>query len=222
MSKLDYIPQGFAEERVWMNNFIKYLKTTSVMVRLKLEINELEALEKEIKEYDAACEVADGPNAGKVDRTDRRTKAENLKKTVRKFVNSRLRYNDLVTDDDRTALGLTIPDTTPTAETKPKQSPTLKPDTSKIRKVTVNIENEDGEIAKPDHVHGTEIVWGFLPDGVEPDFEYMKETIFTTKSHAEVVVGEKDRGRRMGLAGRYENHRGMKGDFGEIIVVHVP
>jgi hypothetical protein len=222
MKSTDYLPQAYPALRVWSNVFIKYLRTTSVMVRLKLEINELEALEKEIKEYDAACDAADDPNAGKVDRTDRRTKATQLKKTLRKFVNTRLRYNDLVTDDDRTALGLTIPDTTPTAETKPKQSPTLKPDTSKIRKVTLRIENEEGVAAKPEHVQGTEIVWGFLPEGEKPSFKYMKETLFTTTSSAEIAVSEEDRGKPIGAAGRYENHRGMKGDFGAIIVVYIP
>jgi hypothetical protein len=222
MEKKDYMPQDFAGLRTWMNNFIKYLKTTSVMARLKIEPKEAEELEKEITAYDEACEVADGPNAGKVDRTDRRTKAKSVKKTVRHFVNYRLRYNDLVTDDDRTALGLTIPDTTPTPETPPKERPLLEPDTSKIRTVTFKIVNEEGAAAKPEHVHGTEIVWGFIPEGEKPSFKHLKETKFTTTSYVSIDGEEEDRGKRIGAAGRYENHRGGKGKFGEIIVVYIP
>jgi hypothetical protein len=222
MESHDYIPQDYPGLRVWGNNFVGYLKITSVMVRLKLDPTELGALEDEVKAYDASCEVADGANAGPVDKTDRKTKAKHLRKTIREYVNVNLRYHKALTDDDRKALGLTIPDTTPTPETKPKQSPTLKPDTSKIRKVTLRIENEEGEAAKPEHVHGTEIVYGFLPEGEKPSFKYMKETLFTTTSSVEIEVREEDRGKPIGIAGRYENHRGMKGDFGAIIVVYVP
>jgi hypothetical protein len=192
------------------------------MARLKLEPKEVEDLESEVKAYDDACAVADGANAGPVDKSHRKMQARSVKKTVRDFVNSRLRYNKLVTDDDRKAMGLTIPDTTPTPETPPKERPLLEPDTSKIRTLTIKIVNEEGDAAKPEHVHGTELVWGFIPDGVEADFEYMKETVFTTKSFVSINVGQKDRGKRVGVAGRYENHRGGKGEFGEIIVVYIP
>jgi hypothetical protein len=179
-------------------------------------------LEAEVKAYDDACEAAENPNAGPVDKNHRKMQAKSVRKTIRDFVNSRLRYNKLVTDDDRKAMGLTIPDTTPTPETNPKERPLLEPDTSKIRTLTIKIVNEEGDAAKPEHVHGTELVWGFIPDGVEADFEYMKETVFTTKSFVSINVGQKDRGKRVGVAGRYENHRGGKGEFGEIIVVHIP
>jgi hypothetical protein len=46
--------------------------------------------------------------------------------------------------------------------------------------------------------------------------------VFTTKSFVSIDVGQKDRGKRIGAAGRYENHRGGKGKFGEIIVVYIP
>jgi hypothetical protein len=222
MKSSDYLPQPYADLREWMDNFVAYLKTTAVMARLKLEPKEVEDLEAEAKAYDDACAVADGANAGSVDKNHRKLQAKSVKKTVREFVNGRLRYNKLVTDDDRKAMGLTIPDTTPTPETPPKERPLLEPDTSKIRTVTIKIVNEEGDAAKPEHVHGTELVWGFIPEGEKPSFIHLKETLFTTTSHASIDVDEEDRGKRIGVSGRYENHRGGKGKFGEIIVVYIP
>jgi hypothetical protein len=222
MSRLDYIPKGYPELRVWGNNFVGYLKLTPVMVRLKLDPTELEALEDEVKAYDASCAVADGANAGPVDKTDRKTKAKHLRKTIREYVNSNLLYHKALTDDDRKALGLTIPDTTPTPETNPKEKPELEPNTKTLRQITCKILNEKQEAAKPPHVHGTEIVYGFIPEGETATLKHLTQVTFTTKSSITLVFDDEYRGRKVGLCGRYENHRGGKGPWGPIIEGFIP
>jgi hypothetical protein len=71
-------------------------------------------------------------------------------------------------------------------------------------------------------VHGTEVVWGFIPEGEKPSLKHLKESLFTTTSSVTITGTDEDQGRAIGVCGRYENHRGKKGPFGAILVVHIP
>jgi hypothetical protein len=220
--KKDYIPRSFAKLLTWLKNFITYLSKSEVIARLGLDNARVTALKTEINAYDEACEKADASNAGSVDRLDRKEKADNIIKSSRHFVNTFLRYNEALTDDDRKQLGLTIPDETSTPDSDPSEYPEIEPDTSVLRRITCRFLNREHRTAKPARVHGTELRSGFIPDGEKPSLKHLTESSFSTRSSITLDYTDEQRGMLIGLCARYENNTGGKGPFGPIITVFVP
>jgi hypothetical protein len=222
MSSKKYIPQSFSGLLIWLKNYITYLLIPQVVVRLGLEQRRINALKDEIDAYDEACTRADAPNAGSVDRLDRKEKAKKVTESVRRFVNSFLRYNEAVTDEDRKQLGLTVPDETPTKEVDPNEFPEIDPDMSVLRRVSCRFLNREHHATKPAHVHGIELRSGFIPEGEQPSLTHLMDSSFSTRTSLTKEFTDEQRGLRLGLCARYENNTGGKGPFGPIVVVFVP
>ncbi|MDR2119625.1 MAG: hypothetical protein LBP64_01945 [Tannerella sp.] len=222
MSNLDYLPASYGGLLTWLLNFITYLSQKEVFVRLGLDETRILALSSEINTYRNACVLADGPNAGKADRLDRKEKAESISKTIRHYVNVSLRYNENMTDEDRVMLGLTVPDTTNTPEGDTEEFPEIEVDTAIIRRLKCKFLNREHRIAKPPHVHGVELRSGFIPDGEKPSLTQLLNSSFSTRSTITMDFTDEDRGKRYGLCARYENNTGGKGPFGPIVTVFIP
>jgi hypothetical protein len=206
-----------------MTNFITYLDQASVIDRLGLNAALVYVIKSKIDAYAAACAKADAANAGSVDRLDRKEKAKELTKYIRDFVNTNLRYNPGMTDDDRKQLGLTIPDTTPTTDTvDPAEYPEIDADTSILRQVGCRYLNREHRAAKPKFVHGIEMLHGFVPEGEKPTLKHLGHSTFSTRARAKLEFDDDHRGQRLGLCARYESNTGVKGPFGPIIVVYIP
>jgi hypothetical protein len=222
MPHFNYLPQAFGALLTWLINFITYLDSQGVIARLGLDATRVAALRAEIETYRTACTRADSPNAGKADRLDRREKAKSVSKSVRHYVNVALRYNENMTDEDRVRLGLTVPDTTATPETAPDEFPEIETDTSVIRRVGCRFLNREHRVAKPPHVHGVELRWGFVPDGETPSLAHLPNSSFSTRAAMKMDFTDEERGRRLGLCARYENNTGAKGPFSPIVTVFIP
>ncbi|MDR2763883.1 MAG: hypothetical protein LBB90_02510 [Tannerella sp.] len=222
MPKSHYLPQPYGELLTWLINFITYLEDSSVVSRLGLDTARIAALRSEIDAYHNACTLADSPNAGKADRLDRREKAKDIDSSVRHYVNVALRYNENLTDEDRVRLGLTVPDTDPTPEVDPNEFPEIETDTSVLRRVGCRFLNREHHVAKPLHVHGTELRSGFVPEGEKPSLTHLPNSSFSTRSSMTLEFTDEDRGRQLGLCARYENNVGKKGPFGPIVTVFIP
>jgi hypothetical protein len=220
--KTDYIPQSFAKLLAWLTNFITYLLKDGVITRLSLDSTRVNALKTEIDKYSAACTKADAANAGSVDHLERKEEAKSVKKSTRKFVNTFLRYNEAVTDEDRKQLGLTIPDETLTSEIDPDEYPEIDADTSTLRRVKCRFLNREHRVAKPKHVHGIELLSGFIPKGETPSLKHLNKSSFSTRASIVLEFEDEQRGELVGLCARYENNTGDKGPFGPIITVYVP
>jgi hypothetical protein len=218
-----YMPRAFEKLRTWAINFITYVTEKDVIARLGLDTTRLGALSDEIDAYKEACTQADKANAGSVDRLDRKEKAQKLAKSCRHFVNAFLRYNEAMTDDDRKQIGLTIPDTKPTdEEVDDTEYPDIEADTRVLRQIKCRFLNREHRVSKPRHVHGTEMVFGFIPAGEKPSLTHLKNSVFSTRSFKTLTFSDEERGLRVGLCARYENNTGGKGPFGPILVVFIP
>jgi hypothetical protein len=222
MSKKDYLPAAFKKLLTWLINFITCLGDSAFYSRLGLDPARIETLRIEIQAYRDACTLADNPNAGKADRLDRREKARALDRSVRRYVNTFLRYNENLTDEDRVLLGLTVPDTTSTSEASPSEYPEIQADTSIIRRIRCRFLNREHRFAKPPHVHGTELRSGFIPEGETPSLVHLTNSSFSTRSSITLDFPDENRAKRLGLCARYENNTGGKGPFGPIVVVIIP
>ncbi|MDR1331472.1 MAG: hypothetical protein LBK07_05145 [Tannerella sp.] len=217
-----YLPRAFDALLTWATDFILYLEDKDVSTRLELDTTRIQTLRTMIDAYRLACETANLHNAGSVDFLDRRQKADSLSEAIRQYVNTFLRYNEKITDNDRMSLGLTIPDTTPTHEDDPEEFPEIDPDTSVLRRVSCRFLNREHHASKPPHVHGTELRSGFIPRGETPSLSHLTVSSFTTRSSITLDYSDEERGLLVGLCARYENNTGGKGPFGPIITIFIP
>jgi hypothetical protein len=222
MKTHDFIPRSFAKLITWLTNFIAYLSKQDVRTRLGLSADPVDTLKALIDAFVAACKAADAANAGSVDRLERREQAERVTKAVRHFVNVNLRYNEAMTDEDRKQLGLTIIDGKRTTGTDPVEYPEIEVDTSILRQIRCRFLNREHRMAKPRHVHGTELVHGFVPAGEKPSLRHLTCSTFSTRSSKKLEFTDEERGLRLGLCARYENNTGGKGPFGPVITVFIP
>jgi hypothetical protein len=106
LTTTDYLPHAYSELTPWLSTFVDYLKKE----HLRFGISEAEMLPfiNEAEDFLGTCEKAGLPNADKKDIRDRGWKKEYIVKTIRPFVNTRLRYNRAVTTEDRRQLGLSL------------------------------------------------------------------------------------------------------------------
>jgi hypothetical protein len=104
MDKKKSIPHTFSGLAAWLSVFIKYLREE----HLRFGISEAEILPfiNEAEDFLRACEKAELPDAGKAERTERGWKGEYINRSLREFVNTRLRSNKAVTNEDIVRLGL--------------------------------------------------------------------------------------------------------------------
>jgi hypothetical protein len=176
-----------------------------------------------ITQFQTAEAKAELPNAGSADRLVRKERAAAVSKAVRLFVNANLRYNELLTDEDRKQLGLTIPDDEPTPETEPDTIPVVDfIDTTLLRRIILHIKDMNGKSrAKPRGVHGVEIVWAIL-DAAPSSIEDLTHSAFSTRLHYPFDFDENRRGKTIWLCLRWENNRGQKGPWSEIYSAIIP
>jgi hypothetical protein len=173
-------------------------------------------LRDKLSAYIASHEQAVKVNAGTTDRLDRKEKAAIAKKYARWFINTFLRFNPAVTDDDRSDLGLTIPD--------PEPSPAPPIDTEPIGQVDVSVhlrhtlkvkDSHHSGRAKPEHARGFE-VWRKVGEAPEKDDDFIYVgTSGTDRMKLEYPLDMV--GTMVSYRFRWVNTRNLPGPWSEIV-----
>ncbi|MDR1222738.1 MAG: hypothetical protein LBL07_07675 [Tannerella sp.] len=133
-----------------------------------------------------------------------------------------LESNPRVTDDNRRAMGIVIRDTTRTPVKPPKSYPEFSVDSSIIRCLLILFWDLGSKSkAKPHGVHGAEIRWAIL-DHPPVSVEELIHSNFDTRSPFELMFDESDRGKTVYFCLRWENTRGEKGPWSEIVMAIIP
>ncbi|MDR1331737.1 MAG: hypothetical protein LBK07_06495 [Tannerella sp.] len=127
-----------------------------------------------------------------------------------------------VTDDDRRAMGIVIRDTVRTPVKLPKSYPVFTVDTSIIRCLIIFFRDMGSMLkAKPHGVHGVEICWAIL-DRPPVSVDELIHSAFDTRAPFRLMFDESERGRTVYICLRWENTRGEKGPWSEIVMAIVP
>jgi hypothetical protein len=145
-----------------------------------------------------------------------------LKTALRAFINEYITFNHLVTDEDRDNMGLHIRSKDRKPVPVPATYPTFTVDSSIIRVLLILFRDAllEGR-AKPFGVHGAEIRWGFSETPViNPDD--LPFSAFDTRSPFRLEFRSEDRGKTVWFCLRWENTRGEKGPWSEIVSAIVP
>ena len=150
-------------------------------------------------------------------KTERRAEYEKLLSIL---VNN-LRANTRVTDDERLAVGITVPDRKPTPAPVPATYPVASIDTSVIRRLGIHFRDSAAtSTAKPKGVHGAEIKWVIADE--KPTVDALTQSSFDTRTPYTMEFDDANRGKTVWMCLRWENTRGEKGPWGEMINAIIP
>jgi hypothetical protein len=220
MSNSDYIPRKDADFNQWQKDFYVYL--TANLSKFSLSTTTLSALTPKKTAWDAKYAIAEAASTRTsvtvLDKTEAR---EAYEAELRKFISEYLTYNHLVMDTDRRSMGLPVHKTSRTPVPKPDKFPIYRIDSTTIRILRVFFwDGESESKAKPFGVHGVEGKWVFSDTPVDP--ETMPHSTFDTHSPFELTFRDEQRGKTVWLCLRWENTRGEKGPWSEVISAIVP
>jgi hypothetical protein len=221
MKNAYYIPHSDGKFLIWVKNLFAYLTVHAAAWGLKpaswAHINPLM-----ITAYEDALKKAEDPNRGKADTVLKNETRDVLQTETRNYVNGNLKYNPLVSDEDRIHMGLPVYDTTPTPVADPDTTPvaTVKLPSPGVVELHL-VDSKTGKKAKPAGVHGCEFKW-VISDTTPLNWKELINSSFSTRTPIRISFEGEDRGRTLHFALRWENTRGVKGPWTEIMNTIIP
>ncbi|MDR1553335.1 MAG: hypothetical protein LBS69_07730 [Prevotellaceae bacterium] len=217
----DFIPKTDSKFAVWLKTLNNYLSAKATEWNIpQAEIRELDTL---AADFDAALETAENPSTRtKVTiqaKNDARHAAESKTRTLLKAY---VTYNPAVTDPDRDAMGLPIHKTTRTPVPVPHTVPEAEVRLPSPAVVEIHFRDSESEHkSKPEGVHGAEIAWAIL-DTPPVDWKQLIRSSFDTHTPLRLTFEGTERGKTLYFALRWENTRGDKGPWSEIVSAIIP
>jgi hypothetical protein len=175
-----------------------------------------------IQAFADALAKLDDPNHGPADTAAKNAARKELVDAIRPYVKEYLEYNHMISDADRTSIGLPVHDTDPTRVPVPDSwaLPTVNLEGPGVIKIFVT-DSKSGKRAKPEGVHGYEIGYTVSAEHVA-NWDELLHSGFSTGNAIEFSFESEKRGLIFSFATRYENSRGEKGPWSEIIHVIIP
>jgi hypothetical protein len=220
MYKHDYIPTTDGNFLEWVKNLLTYLQEHAR--EWELDPSTYAELERLLSIYQAAYEKAKAPNRGSADVLAKNESRNALKKATRQYVKEYLINNHHITDEDRKLMGLPIHDTKPTpavVSISPPKAEAKQPSPAVVEIHFHDAESEDR--AKPEGQPGAEIAW-IVSDEKPADWDDLTHSSYSTRSPLRLAFKAPDRGKTLYFALRWQNTRGIKGPWSEIMSTIIP
>jgi hypothetical protein len=217
---VDYIPSNDGNFLTWVKALFAYVEEH--ITEWGIPKTAVDAITPQITAYENAYLKAQDQNRGKADTALKDSTRDALKKSVRIFVKAFLKFNPAVSDDDRKRMGIPVPDTKPTPVKVPDSEPVVQVKTPHAGVIELHITDSASEKrAKPAGTHGCEIAWAIL--GAPPaDWTELIHSGFCTRTPFKLTFSGNERGKTVYFALRWENTRGAKGPWTEILNAFVP
>jgi hypothetical protein len=219
----DYLPRKDAQFLQWVVNFIRYLTVAAerfgfpadILQQLSAKMNDF------VQKFEAASNIS---TRTKLTVQAKNTARKSLEQDVRQLVKEYLTNNHLVTNEDRDGLGLPIYKTTRTPSAVAKTYPAVWIDSSIIRRLIIHFgdqEKNKESKAKPPGQHGVEIRWAIL-ETVPTSLNEFTNSSFKTKTPFVLEFDENQRGKDVYICLCWENTRGEKGPWSDIVKAVIP
>ncbi|MDR0560148.1 MAG: hypothetical protein LBG92_08245 [Prevotellaceae bacterium] len=221
MHNADFIPSRDVDFLQWTNNFMNYLG--SALTRLNFPEDKYQSLVLLQSDFEQQLTAAKTPAT----RTSLSVKAKNvarsvLEKELRQYIKAYLTYSVDITDVDRNGLGLPVHKTSRTPSPVAETYPDYEIDSRVIRRLTVHFfDSTNRSKAKPAGQHGAEIRWGIF-DAPPTSIDALSHSVFDTRTPMTLSFDENQRGKVVYFCLCWENTRGEKGPWSEIISAVVP
>jgi hypothetical protein len=222
MSNLDYLPRKDADFLQWTVNFLAVL--VKILERIgfpKAVYQQLVALKNT---FDDKFRIAEAPETRtKSAVRDKNEARQSLGKSLRQSIKEYLTNNHLLTDADRDNLGLPVYKTTHTPAPVADTAPDVEVDTSILARLIIHFFAAGGKHkkAKPAGQHGAEIGW-MISDTPPARWDDLTHSAIDTSSPFTLSFEHDQRGKTVYFALRWENTRGEKGPWSDIMSAIIP
>jgi hypothetical protein len=221
VSNSDFIPAKGADFNLWVNNFFPYMEANAD--RFGIDPAIVAALHPLLCDWNSKYTIAETPaTSTRVTILEKNEARSTLEEQLRPFIKEHLAFNHSVTDGDRRSMELPVYKTTRTPAGLPADAPETWADSSVLRRLTIHFRiagKRSG--AKPKGVHGAEIRWCIL-NHAPLSIDEMIHSSFDTRSPFTLEFDECDRGKSVYFCVRWENSRGEKGPWSEIVMAIIP
>jgi hypothetical protein len=215
----DYIPKRDSELVAWSANFTAQVAANAQ----EWEIPPLEvvALQAADVAFATLHTQADSPSRNSVIVAEKNAARKTLEAKIRELNGFRLK-NPVITDEQRSALGLHVRDTTPTIIPPPQTSPVLDLEPAGVRRLNVVFhDNDSANKAKPYGVSSALIVYAVLDAPPDSPDDLVKSALAARAPHL-LEFTERERGKRAYAAVCWQNEKGERGPWSEIENAIVP
>jgi hypothetical protein len=222
MKNYDFIPRKDVDFLQWTNNFMKYLGTSLRQWGFPDDV--YAELTAQHEDFAQKLEAAEEPaTRTKLTVQAKNTARDIFEKTIRQAVKEYLANNHLVTDEDRDGLGIPVYKTTRTPAPVATTYPDFDVDSSVIRRLTIHFYDKGSKKskAKPAGQHGAEIRW-IISDAPVVDVKDLTNSAFDTRTPFTLEFEGHERGLTAYFCLCWENTRGEKGPWSEIVSAIVP
>jgi hypothetical protein len=221
MSRTDYLPSNPFE----LLNKVQNIQAQVSINRERWEIPDTssERLNEPVSNFKEAVALSENPETRTTASVRRREEMRAVLEGVfRPFIQGQLYHNPKVTDSDLVEMGLPAHDHTPTPSPDPDVEPSLEitPGSPGVLEAKFGGKDEKGH-AKPKGVHGIELRWA-IAETPPINWSELTKSEFATRSPLRLTFEGSDRGKWIYFAARWENNRGVKGPWTEIISAVIP
>jgi hypothetical protein len=216
----DYVPKKDAEFVEWSRFLLSFVNAH--ISSYSIPPTAMEPILTLQSSFEDAYSTYENPNHGKVDVLRKNETRNVFKKALRNFNNSYLIYNPKVSDEDKKEMGLPLHDKTPTPIPTPSTHPIIKVERSQNHdEVILHLrDSKSGRRAKPNGVIGAVVYW-LVSDTPIVDPEELKRSELVTRYTHIQQFPTSERGRNVYFAARWQNAKGEKGPWSDIVVADI-
>ncbi|MDR3247071.1 MAG: hypothetical protein LBT50_11660 [Prevotellaceae bacterium] len=221
MNNTDYVPRKDADFALWVVAFYDYLNNNAFRFNIPPEVvPALSLLLVVWQDKYSIAEHVDTRTKTAVIGKDAARKA--LETSVREVVKEYLTANHLVTDEDRTSMGLPIHKSTRTPAIIPADAPEGTVVTGPVRCISIHFRKAGSKSnAKPAHVYGAELKY-VIADAKPVDMNEFTNSVIDTASPVNLTFKEEERGKTVYFCLCWVNTRGEKGPYSGIESAIIP
>ncbi|MDR1964972.1 MAG: hypothetical protein LBQ50_14470 [Planctomycetaceae bacterium] len=214
MTKHDYLPRSDQGLLVWAKNLVLY--AMEHYDAMKIPEESVVLLQQQYSAYSNTLTKAEFPNRGKLDVLEKNEARDVLKSSLRKFVQGFL-YNPAVTDVDREAMGVPSHDRNPTSRPAPDTHPVITTESKNHYELILHIRDSGrSRRKKPENAIGA-VVYFKTSDEPITDPNQLTSSVLVTRASHILEFPPSERGKTVYMAARWENAKGEKGPWSEII-----
>jgi hypothetical protein len=215
----DYIPRKDAELVTWSTNFGTQIASKAAV--WGIPVDEVIALQTDITSFASLQAQADSPSKTAIIVAKKNAARYTLVAKIRAMANFRLK-NPIITDAERIAMGLHVRDTTPTTVQVPKTRPELDVEVVDFRRLKLLFHDMGSKSkAKPYGITGAVIACAAL-DAPPVGPGALTRTMLATRTPHIIEFTEEERGKTVYIVACWQNEKGERGSWSEIISAIVP
>ncbi|MDR2419303.1 MAG: hypothetical protein LBD79_09660 [Treponema sp.] len=207
--------------RSWADSFISQCDTNKAAWGIPADV--VSASRAYYDAYKNTLDIAQAPDTrGKAATAAKNAAKKALRNNLNVFIARYIDYNDVITVPIRDNLGLPVKDTTRTSIATPTTHPEFFVRVKDIRALEIHFKAiGSASKAKPYGYNGAVISYGVLDTPPKEPSE-LPHSLLATKTPYTLYFSEADRGKRVYIALTWQNEKGEKGPYSQIVEAYIP